>query len=88
MYSHAHEHSSSSMATSSMGLALIYQNATTQNFRVRLPKRFICKSVTKTTPDYSSVDLRRRSGNYQPSPWDHRYLLSIGSKCTVKNNLR
>ncbi|KFK35063.1 hypothetical protein AALP_AA5G230300 [Arabis alpina] len=37
--------------------------------------------MTKTTPDDAYVDvLRRRSGNYQPSPWNHRSLLSIDSK--------
>uniref|UniRef100_A0A1J3JDY9 1,8-cineole synthase 2, chloroplastic n=1 Tax=Noccaea caerulescens TaxID=107243 RepID=A0A1J3JDY9_NOCCA len=68
------------MATLRMGSALIYQNGITHN---RLPLRFICKSMTKATlPANGSVDvvLRRRSGNYQPSPWDHRYLLSIDNK--------
>ncbi|CAA7049793.1 unnamed protein product [Microthlaspi erraticum] len=38
--------------------------------------------MTKTTPANGSVDvvLRRRSGNYQPSPWDHHYLLSVENK--------
>ncbi|XP_019085930.1 PREDICTED: 1,8-cineole synthase 1, chloroplastic-like isoform X2 [Camelina sativa] len=63
-----------------MGSALIYQNSFSHNFRLPHPHgshRFVCKSMTKTTPDATSVDLRRRSGNYQPSPWDHCYLLSI-----------
>ncbi|CAH8361071.1 unnamed protein product [Eruca vesicaria subsp. sativa] len=67
------------MASLYMASALIYRNATTHN-NFRLP-RFICRSMTKTTPDDVSIDvLRRRSGNYQPSPWDHRYLLSINNK--------
>ncbi|KAH0854926.1 hypothetical protein HID58_028204 [Brassica napus] len=58
---------------------LIYQNAITHN-NFRFPS-FICRSMTKMTPDNVSVDvLRRRSGNYQPSPWDHSYLLSINNK--------
>ncbi|XP_010425238.1 PREDICTED: 1,8-cineole synthase 1, chloroplastic-like [Camelina sativa] len=68
------------MATLCMSSASIYQNASTHNFRFQRPHRFICKSMTKTTPDATSVDIRRRSGNYQPSPWDHRYLLSIDNK--------
>ncbi|VVB04071.1 unnamed protein product [Arabis nemorensis] len=37
--------------------------------------------MTKTTPDDAHVDvLCRRSGNYQPSPWNHHCLLSIDSK--------
>ncbi|XP_010502465.1 PREDICTED: 1,8-cineole synthase 1, chloroplastic isoform X2 [Camelina sativa] len=66
-----------------MGSALIYQNSLGHNFRLphpHGPHRFVCKSMTKTTPDATSVDLRRRSGNYQPSPWDHCYLLSIKNK--------
>ncbi|KAF8096410.1 hypothetical protein N665_0309s0036 [Sinapis alba] len=67
------------MASLYMTSALIYQNAFTHN-SFRLP-RFICISMTKATPDNVSVDvLHRRSGNYQPSPWDHSYLLSINSK--------
>ncbi|CAD5324142.1 unnamed protein product [Arabidopsis thaliana] len=36
--------------------------------------------MTKTTPDTTLVELSRRSGNYQPSPWNHCYLLSIENK--------
>nr|ASH96801.1 terpene synthase [Camelina sativa] len=68
------------MATLCMSSASIYQNASTHNFHFQRPHRFICKSITKTTADATSVDLRRRSVNYQPSPWDHRYLLSIENK--------
>ncbi|CAH8266734.1 unnamed protein product [Arabidopsis lyrata] len=67
------------MATFRIGSALIYQNIT-HHIRLRRPHRFVCKSMTKTTPDSTSADLRRRSGNYQPSPWDHCYLLSIENK--------
>ncbi|RID60136.1 hypothetical protein BRARA_F03315 [Brassica rapa] len=67
------------MASLYMTSALIYQNAITHN-NFRFPS-FICRSMTKMTPDNVSVDvLRRRSGNYQPSPWDHSYLLSINNK--------
>ncbi|CAE6066849.1 unnamed protein product [Arabidopsis arenosa] len=68
------------MATLRIGSALIYQNILTHHIRLRRPHRFVCKSMTKTTPDATSADLRRRSGNYQPSPWDHCYLLSIENK--------
>ncbi|KAG7563536.1 Terpene synthase metal-binding domain [Arabidopsis suecica] len=68
------------MATFRIGSALIYQNILTHHIRLRRPHRFVCKSMTKTTPDATSADLRRRSGNYQPSPWDHCYLLSIENK--------
>ncbi|KAF3487177.1 hypothetical protein F2Q69_00055780 [Brassica cretica] len=67
------------MASLYMTSALIYQNVITHN-NFRLPS-FICRSMTKMTPDNVSVDVRRRrSGNYQPSPWDHSYLLSINNK--------
>lgn len=37
--------------------------------------------MTTTTSDNASVDvLSRRSGNYQPSPWDHSYILSINNE--------
>ncbi|XP_023638181.1 1,8-cineole synthase 1, chloroplastic isoform X2 [Capsella rubella] len=66
------------MATLCMvSTTLFYQNALSHSFR---PHRFVCKSMTKTTPEATSVDLSRRSGNYQPSPWDHCYLLSIENK--------
>ncbi|EFH51541.1 hypothetical protein ARALYDRAFT_904750 [Arabidopsis lyrata subsp. lyrata] len=48
-------------------MAIFYQNTLTQYFHIRRPHRFLCKSMTKTTPDASSADLRRRSSNYQPS---------------------
>ncbi|KAF8096411.1 hypothetical protein N665_0309s0037 [Sinapis alba] len=65
------------MNTLCISSAPIYLNAFTPS--VRLP-RFICKSMTKVTSDDVSVDLCRRSGNYQPSPWDHHSLLSIKNK--------
>ncbi|XP_010514205.1 PREDICTED: beta-myrcene/(E)-beta-ocimene synthase 2, chloroplastic [Camelina sativa] len=68
------------MATLCMGLAPIYQNASVHKSRLQRPQRFICKSMSKTRPDANHVDLRRRSGNYQPSSWDHSYLLSIENK--------
>ncbi|XP_013644819.1 1,8-cineole synthase 1, chloroplastic-like isoform X1 [Brassica rapa] len=69
------------MSTLCLGSALIFRNAFTgKNCRHR-PKRFVCKSMTKTTPENVSADvLSRRSGNYKPSPWDHRYLLSINNE--------
>ncbi|KAL9292732.1 1,8-cineole synthase 2 [Arabidopsis thaliana] len=68
------------MATLRISSALIYQNTLTHHFRLRRPHRFVCKSMTKTTPDTTLVELSRRSGNYQPSPWNHCYLLSIENK--------
>lgn len=72
------------MATLCIGSAPIYQNACIHNFRLQRPRRFISKSMTKTMPDANPLDLRRRSGNYQPSSWDHSYLLSIENKYVVK----
>ncbi|XP_010514206.1 PREDICTED: 1,8-cineole synthase 1, chloroplastic [Camelina sativa] len=70
------------MATLRMGSAFINQNALSQ-FHCRRPHRhprFVCKSMTKKTPEATSADLPRRSGNYQPSSWDHFYLLSIENR--------
>ncbi|KAF8100391.1 hypothetical protein N665_0225s0009 [Sinapis alba] len=69
------------MSTLFLGSALIYQNEITGKKNCCRPKRFVCRFMTKTTSDNASVDvLRRRSGNYQPSPWDHSYLLSINNE--------
>ncbi|KAJ4901137.1 hypothetical protein Rs2_15088 [Raphanus sativus] len=76
------------MASLYMASALIYRNAITHNNNFRL-QRYICRSMTKTTPDDVSVDvLRRRSGNYQPSPWDHRYLLSINNEYAKEEKVK
>ncbi|KAF2532918.1 hypothetical protein F2Q70_00031886 [Brassica cretica] len=65
------------MATFCMSSAPIYINGFTSYVRLR---RFACKSMTKRTSDDVSVDLCRRSVNYQPSPWDHHSLLAITNK--------
>ncbi|CAH8368853.1 unnamed protein product [Eruca vesicaria subsp. sativa] len=76
------------MASLYMSSAIIYKNAITHNVRLQSPRRFICRSITKTTSDNVSVDvLHRRSGNYSPSPWDHRYLLSIENKYAKEKNV-
>ncbi|CAH8382290.1 unnamed protein product [Eruca vesicaria subsp. sativa] len=77
------------MASLYMGSAIIYKNAITHNVRLQSPRRFICRSsLTKTTPDNVSVDvLHRRSGNYSPSPWNHRYLLSIENQYAKEKNV-
>ncbi|KAL0792751.1 hypothetical protein Bca101_064128 [Brassica carinata] len=76
------------MASLYMGSAIICQNAISRNFCLPRPRPFICRSITKRTPDNISVDiLPRRSGNYPPSPWDHRYLLSIENQYAKEKNV-
>lgn len=49
--------------------------------RINVANPIQCISTTK--PDNETVVLRR-SGNYQPSIWDHEYIQSFTSSYTVR----
>ncbi|KAL0711904.1 hypothetical protein Bca4012_018882 [Brassica carinata] len=61
-----------------MGSPLIYRNTLVK--RIQRPRSFTCTIVAKMTRGDESPVVLRRSANYQPSLWDHHYLLSVENK--------
>ncbi|XP_033134426.1 LOW QUALITY PROTEIN: beta-myrcene/(E)-beta-ocimene synthase 2, chloroplastic [Brassica rapa] len=75
------------MSTLCIGSTHIYHNALRLSPTSRSPRRLAWTSVTTKTVT-AIVDTLRGSANYQPSRWDHEFLLSLENIYVRANSVR